>query len=146
MDYNCSPFFIYMKYSNYIGIFCSAAIVATCFLPWVHISSLNVTLSGVNGKVSDNLSFGTQLIAHTVFAVTMGILFLVPKVGAKRANILIGAIQLSWAIKNFTVFTMCREGECPEKLAGMYILVFFSVTLLIMSLFPAIKEKGIGLG
>jgi len=61
---------------------------------------------------------------------------LIPKIWAKRINIFIAAINLALAIKNYILFTMCREGICPEKKAGIYLLLLVSIFLLAMTFFP----------
>ncbi len=127
-----------MKYSQHIGIVASLAIIGVCFLPWVFIPSLNLTLNGVNGKVNDALTFGTQWKSHSFFAVLMIICFAKPKVWAKRTNMFMGVFNIGWAIKNYILFSMCRP-DCPEVKIGLYLLVFFAITMLVMSLLPKLK-------
>ncbi len=131
--------FLFMKYSNYLGAFASLALIICCFLPWVHIRSLDLTLNGFHGKISEQLDFGKQAYTHIFFASIMFIFFLLQKIWAKRVNILIGAFQFSWAIKNYIVFSMCREGECPEKMIGIFLLIFCSLLMMIMAVLPKIK-------
>lgn len=130
-----------MKYSNYIGAISSLALIICCFLPWVYISSLQLTLNGFHGQISDQLNFGKQAYTHIFFATLMFVFFLVQKGWAKRINILFGAFQFSWAIKNYIVFSMCREGECPEKMVGIYLLIIFSFLMLLFTLMPKLNTE-----
>ncbi|HEX8462806.1 MAG TPA: hypothetical protein VF623_15330, partial [Segetibacter sp.] len=105
------------------------------------IPGLNITLSGVNGKVSEQVSFGTQIIAHSFFCILMTIFYLLPLVSVKRANVLIGAIHFAWTLKNYYVFTTCRVGECPEKQFGIYLVILLSFVMLVMTFLPELKVK-----
>ncbi|MBX2930889.1 MAG: hypothetical protein KF781_02950 [Chitinophagaceae bacterium] len=130
-----------MKYSQLIGIIASLALIAICFMPWVHIPNFNITLSGVNGKVSEELTFGKQFKPHTVLCIIMILFFIINKIWAKRINVFIAFISLSWAIKNYIIFSICRQGICPEKQISLYLLVFFALVIQICSLLPKIQVK-----
>ena len=132
-----------MKYSQQIGILASLLVIAICFLPWIEVSSLHLVLSGVNGKVNENLSFGSQWKGHTFFCTLMICFFLMPRIWAKRANIFFAVLHLGWAIKNYLIFSMCRQGECPEVKPALYLLVFLAILILIMTFLPPIKLKEI---
>jgi hypothetical protein len=36
---------------------------------------------------------------------------------------------------------MCRQGECPEKQIGLWLVMFASVLMLIAALFPDVQLK-----
>ncbi|MDB5230845.1 MAG: hypothetical protein JWN76_1650 [Chitinophagaceae bacterium] len=128
-----------MKYSQYIGIICCLALVGSCFLPWSDIPDLNTRLSGVNGYISPVLDYGKQVYAHTFFIVLLITGFLIKILWVKRANIFISAVNLSLSVKNFILFSLCREGICPERKIGLYLLILFAVLIQLMTLF--VKEK-----
>ena len=130
-----------MKYTQIIGLLAALALIFICFIPWVYVPSLQIYLSGINGKGSPELNFGSQVKSHGFLALLMGVCFLVPRVWAKRLNVFLGAINLSWAFKNFLIFSMCRAGECPEKQMGLYLLLIVSAILLVASLFPKLELK-----
>ena len=94
-----------MKYSQQIGIITAIALIGICFLPWIYVPSVQLELSGINGKINDQLTFGRQIIPHSFFCTIMIILFSIQKVWAKRTNLFIGFINLGWAIKNYIIFT-----------------------------------------
>jgi len=130
-----------MKYSQYIGIVAGIALVIVCTMPWVYIPSLQVFLTGINGKASVELNFGSQIKSHGFLSTIMIICFFVHKIWAKRVNVFLGAVNLAWAFKNFLIFSMCRGGECPEKQVALYLLVFFAAVMFVMSLLPKLEVR-----
>jgi hypothetical protein len=68
-----------------------------------------------------------------------GILFLTPFIWAKRTNLFFCAFNLAWAIRNYILITMCREGDCPEKQTGIYLMMISSALMLLISFIPEIK-------
>lgn len=130
-----------MKYSQYIGIAAGIALVIVCTMPWVYIPSLQVFLTGINGKASVELNFGSQIKSHGFLSTIMIICFFVHKIWAKRVNVFLGAVNLAWAFKNFLIFSMCRGGECPEKQVALYLLVFFAAVMFVMSLLPKLDVR-----
>jgi hypothetical protein len=130
-----------MKYSQYIGIAAGIALVIVCTMPWVYIPSLQVFLTGINGKASVELNFGSQIKSHGFLSTIMIICFFVNKIWAKRVNVFLGAVNLAWAFKNFLIFSMCRGGECPEKQVALYLLIFFAAVMFVMSLLPKLEVR-----
>jgi hypothetical protein len=127
-----------MKYSQIIGIIAALSIIGICYLPWVFIEGQNITLSGVNGYVSKNLYLGKPIIFYLLFLSIMIIFFMLPKIWAKRTNVFLGAIVLGYSIYNYLLFTLCREGECPEKKNGIYLLLVSALIVQFMTFFPKI--------
>ena len=52
---------------------------------------------------------------------------------------IIGALNLAWAIRNYFIISACRGGDCPVKKIGLYIIVLASVVMLVTALFPDMK-------
>jgi hypothetical protein len=129
-----------MKHSQTIGVIAALALIGVCFLPWVYLPNLNITLSGLNGKVNENGTFGTQWKPHTFFCVTMMVLFCIQTVWAKRTNLFIGFANLGWAIKNYIIFTLCRP-ECPVVKPSLYILVALAILLQVCTFLPKLTIK-----
>ncbi len=127
-----------MKYSQQIGIAAALLLIGSCFMPWIEIPALNKTLSGINGMVNSNITFGTQIKPHTFFCILAIPLFLTNKIWAKRWNIFVCFLSLTWAIKNFILFRLCRP-ECPTTKLGLYILIFSASIMMIMALLPKVK-------
>ena len=127
-----------MKYSQQIGGVLALLIILTCFFPWSYIPSLDIVISGMQ---TTGTKFGKPGILHIFFSSVAFILFLIPRVWSKRTNIFVAAINLAWALKNFMLYSMCSAGDCQEKRFGIYLLLLFSLLMMIMVLLPKIKVK-----
>jgi len=130
-----------MKYSQTIGFIAVLLLIADCSLPWIYIPSLQLSVSGINGKVSEHLTFGVQIKGFIFFAVFLLSFFLIQKVLVKRINIFIALMNLGWCIKNYILFSMCRSGECPEIKPGLYIMLILGIIIQIMTFLPNIEIK-----
>ncbi len=127
-----------MKYSNYIGIFAGALMLASAFMPWVYIASIDTSVTGF-GAVKT--IFGKPALMNAILMTVHVILFLLPFMWAKRINPFIGAITVAWAIRNFLLLSTCRNGECPQKQIWLYIYLIAAVVVAVMTLLPDMKVK-----
>src|SRR5215207_3598180 len=127
-----------MRYMKWIGLLALILLVYSCFLPWIIIPSKNIIVSGVD---STGTNFGKPGYAHFVLGLFFIILHLIPKLWAKRVNLLIVALNIAWAVRNYFIISMCREGECPEKQIGLWLVLAASVLMLVAALFPDIQLK-----
>ena len=127
-----------MRYMKWIGLVAVILLVVSCFLPWVIITSKNIVVRGVD---STGTNFGKPGYTHFVLSFFFIIFHFIPKLWAKRVNLLIVALNIAWAIRNYFIISMCREGECPEKQIGLWLVLLASVLILIAALFPDIKLK-----
>ena len=125
-----------MKYSQWIGIAAAVVLVIACFLPWTFHPDLNKNFTGF---FSENNDYGKPGKVFTVFAIVAIVFFLIPRVWAKRWNLLVGALTVAFAIKSFIVFSGCYRGICPAKLAGLWIMLLSAVAVLVMTLLPDMK-------
>ena len=127
-----------MRYMKWIGLFAVILLVVSCFLPWVIIPSKNITFTGVNLAIPN---FGEPGWVHFFFGFFFVIFHFIPRLWAKRVNLLVVALNIAWAIRNYFIISMCRVGECPEKQIGLWLVILASVFMLIAALFPDIKLK-----
>jgi len=125
-----------MRYMKWIGLFAVILLIVSCFLPWVIISSRNIVVSGVE---STGTNFGKPGYTHFVLSFFFVIFHFIPRLWAKRSNLLVVALNIAWAIRNYFIISMCREGECPEKQIGLWLVLLASFLVLIAALFPDIK-------
>jgi len=123
---------------KWIGLLAVILLIVSCFLPWVIISSKDIVVSGVD---STGTNFGQPGYTHFVLGFFFIIFHFIPRLWAKRVNLLVVALNIAWAIRNYFIISMCREGECPEKQIGLWLVLFASVLMLIAALFPDIKLK-----
>jgi hypothetical protein len=102
----------------------------------VVVISKNIVISGVDAT---GTSFGKPGYFHFLFSFFFILFTLIPRVWAKRTNLLVTALNMAWAIRNYFIITACRGGDCPEKYMGIYLLVLASFLMLLSALFPDIK-------
>lgn len=127
-----------MRYMKWIGLASVILLVVSCFLPWVIITSQNIIVSGVD---STGTNFGKPGYTHFVLSFFFIIFHFIPKLWAKRINLLIVALNIAWAIRNYFIISTCREGECPEKQIGLWLVLGASAIMLAAALFPDIELK-----
>jgi hypothetical protein len=125
-----------MRYMKWIGLMIVGLLVASCFTPWVIIESKNIVVSGIDAT---GTNFGKPGYIHFVLSFFYIVFHLIPKVWAKRWNLLVVGLNIAWAIRNYFLISTCREGECPEKQIGLYLVMAASVLLMISALFPDVK-------
>ena len=130
-----------MKYSHWIGIAAAVLLVISCFIPWAFYPDLNKSFTGF---FSEGNNYGKPGKLFIAFAAIATIFFLVPRIWAKRWNLLIGALTVAYAIKTFIVFSGCYRGICPAKEAGLWVMLGSAILIMLMALVPdmAIEEKG----
>ena len=130
------------RFMHIIGMLAAVALVAACFMPWVHYNSINVTFTGFHvTKFAGGVYYGKAGAVITPLAIIILILMLVPKIWAKRVNLLLAGLLFAYCIRTYIVFTgSLFEGEV-EKLAGIYLVLVFSFILLVTAVFPKIEEK-----
>ncbi len=127
-----------MKYSQISGVALALVLIAVSFIPWVHIASIDATITGMH---TTGTNFGKPAFMNIFFSVIAIALFLVPKLWAKRVNLFICALNMAWAIRNFFVVTTCFGGECPAKKAGIYLLLVLAGGMLVMCTLPKLQTK-----
>jgi hypothetical protein len=123
---------------KWVGVASGLLLVIACFMKWVYIESRQIIVTGVDAA-------GTTLGKPGYFHLLMIFFFipftLVPKVWAKRANLLVTALNLAWAFRNFLVVPACSGGECPVKHTGLYLTLIASILMLITAMLPDLRVK-----
>lgn len=127
-----------MKYSQQIGIVLCLLLVGACFAPWAFIQDLNFVATGMN---SVRLGYGKPGLMHITFCVIGIVLFLIPKVGAKRINLFVAAMNFAWGIRNFTLYSTCSAGICPVRKIGLYLTLVLVFGIFVMSMLPTMNIK-----
>ena len=125
-----------MKYLKWTGVLAALLLIVTCFIPWAYYADVKEHFTGF---FSHDNNYGKP----GKFFVSLGIIFLVltfiPKVWARRVNLFIAALLVAYAIKTYILFTSCYKAYCPQKEAGIYLLLICTVIILIASVFPDMK-------
>ena len=127
-----------MKYSQWIGIAAAIILVLAGFLPWTYHPDLNKNFTGF---FSENKVYGKPGMVFVVMSVVTITFFAIQRIWAKRWNMFICAIVLSYAIRSFIVYSGCYKGICPDKKAGLWIMLLSAILMMAMSLFPDMKLK-----
>lgn len=131
--------YLSMRYMKWIGLAAAVLLVISCCTPWVFIESRNIIVSGIDAA---GTSFGKPGYFHFAMAAFFLFFHLMPRVWAKRSNLLVTALNLGWAIRNFFVIAACQGGECPVKRTGLYLVLLSSILMLLAALFPDMKMPG----
>ena len=131
---------MFSKIIFYVGISACIALIACCFLPWVHYNNINETFTGFNVKkfVTGNY-YGRAGIIITVISSFVLIFMLVPKLWAKRVNLFVAALLFAYCIRTYIIFTSALfEGEV-EKYVAIYLIMILSFVVLVAAVFPRMK-------
>ncbi len=128
-----------MRYSNYIGIAACVLILVAAYYPWIYIPSIQTMVTGMGAETKT--VFGKPALMNLYLMGPIVILFLIPKVWAKRISPFIAAINFAWALRNFLLLSTCRNGECPVKEPWLYIYFAAAFVVLVMTLLPEMKFK-----
>jgi hypothetical protein len=127
---------------KWIGIFATIALVIACFYPWVFIESENVSVTGLSAAI---MKLGKPAYFHFLLAAFYIFFHFTPRIWAKRCNLLVAALNLAWAVRNFFLVTACAAGECPQKKWALYVVLVSSLFMMLAALFPKIKLQENGL-
>ncbi|HLX67737.1 MAG TPA: hypothetical protein VKR41_12100 [Puia sp.] len=127
-----------MKYSQWIGIAAALLLIAACFMPWAYFPDLGKEFTGF---FSEENRYGRPGKLLTCFSAAMIALFVIPKVWAKRTNIIVAGITVAFVIRCYILFTGCYGGICPGKRAGIYLLLLASALTAVATLLPNLPVK-----
>jgi hypothetical protein len=122
-----------MRYSIWLGLVSVLLLALACTMPWVLIPSKQLVISGIDAS---GTRYGKPGYLHLLLGAFYLIFTLVPAVWAKRANLLVVAFNLAWTLRNFLILSLCRGGECPQRLTGLYLLLLASLLMMVAALFP----------
>lgn len=125
-----------MRSMKWVGIGTAVVLSIACCMVWVTIPSRGITVSGIS---AEGTSFGKPGLLHFILSFVFILFSIIPRIWAKRSNLLVTALNMAWVIRNYFVITACRGGDCPEKHTAVYLLLIASVVMLISSLFPDVK-------
>lgn len=130
-----------MKYSQIIGVGLVLAFVVVAWMPWIYIPSLHVSVKGMD---DGGTIFGKPALFNLICCAFSLIFFAIPRLWAKRGNIFAATMNLAWALKNFIILSICRQGECPDRKAALFLMFLFALGIEIMAFLPKmpVQKKG----
>ncbi len=127
-----------MKYSNLIGIIAAITLIIACFIPWTYYPDIHKNFTGFFSEGNNYGKPGKVILFFSIISIAF---FIIPKVWAKRANIFVAGIIIAYCIKCFILFTSCYSGICPEKKAGIFLILICSILILATAVSPDLKLK-----
>ena len=127
-----------MKYYKLTGLVACVLLIVSCFLPWAYYADLGKSFTGF---FSEQNIYGKPGKVFIFIAVCSAILIILNKLWAKRTLLFFVAINIGYLIKTYVLFTTCYSTICPQKEYGLYVLIFSSVLLSVVSIFPNLKVE-----
>ena len=133
---------MFLKILHWVGLAACVVLIISCFIPWTYYADATIvneaerTFTGFYSYKNNYGKPGKLLVLTGVIALT---LMLLPKVWAKRTNLFICALGVGYAIKSYVLFTSCYNAYCPDKKAGIFLVLAASVVMLIAAAFPDLK-------
>ncbi|HVS98327.1 MAG TPA: hypothetical protein VHE54_17665 [Puia sp.] len=127
-----------MKNSQWVGVAGAFIVIAASFMPWAFYPDLQKEFTGF---FSEQNIYGRPGKILIFFAVIDIVLFLIPRVWAKRANILVAAMAFAFGVKSYMLYTACYRGICPERRAGIFLVLGGTAIVLVASLLPDLPVK-----
>jgi len=127
---------MFLKILQKAGIIACIILLLSCFMPWAFYADIHETFTGF---YSFQNQYGKPGKFLSVMALIAFALMMLPKIWAKRANLFVCALAVGYAIKTYILFTSCYNAYCPEKKAGIFIMLLSTIIMLISSAFPDLK-------
>ncbi len=126
-----------MKHSQLLGVAACLLLIINCFFPWSYVAEIHLLITG--WQAGETL--GKPGVFNIILCSIMVLFFLIPKIWAKRTNVIIGALNIAWSVRNYLLVSTCSGGICPEKRAGIFLLILLSFFIEIMTFIPPVKIK-----
>ena len=124
------------KVLHRVGLLACIMLVISCLMPWAYYADINDTFTGFYSFKNQYGKPGKFLVGIAVICFA---LMLLPKVWAKRVNLFVCALGVGYALTKFISFSSCYNAYCPEKRAGIYLMLVSSVIMLVAAVFPDLK-------
>ena len=135
-------FFMVVKIFHYTGIIACLALLAACFMPWVHYNNINETFTGFNvHRFTTGNYYGKAGIPITVLTVIILLCMFVKKIWAKRVNLFVAAVLVAYGIRTYIIFTSALfENEIVKK-PGIHLVAILPFIILASTIFPYLEDK-----
>jgi len=133
------------KILHWIGLTACIILIVSCFMPWAYYADANITDEAhrtFTGFYSYGNNYGRPGKMLVAIGVVVFTLMLLPKIWAKRTNLFVCALGVGYAVKTYILFVSCYNAYCPEKKAGIFLMLIASVVMLVSSAFPHLTLKG----
>ena len=122
----------------WLGIAACVVLIIACFMPWTFHADVGKNFTGF---FSEQNKYGRPGKFIIIFTVPLLVFMLLPKLWAKRTNLFLGAMLVAYAVKTYILYTSCYMAYCPEKKAGVFLMLFSAVVIFIAALLPNVKSQ-----
>lgn len=132
------------KILHWAGLTACVLLIISCFMPWAYFADphiVNESERTFTGFYSYGNNYGRPGKLLVMIGVIVLILMLLPKIWAKRTNLFVCALAVGYAVKTYILFVSCYNAYCPEKKAGIFIMLTATIVMLIASVFPKLQLK-----
>ena len=109
-------------------------------MPWTHYQSIQQTFTGFNVvPFPTGNYYGKAGIPISIIAGLALLLMFIPRLWAKRTNLFLAGVLVAYTIRTYIIFTSALFDGEVQKFAGIYLVIIFSVVILITTLFPNVQ-------
>jgi len=128
-----------MNWQKWVGAAACVILIVSCFIHWAYYPDIQKHFTGFDSKVYLPSKgrivnyYGRPGILLTFFATLCLTFHLIPKIWAKRANLLIAALCVAYAIKSYFMYSAAYTGYIPQKEAGLWIMLAATAINLIVA-------------
>jgi hypothetical protein len=122
------------RYSRWITLTAFGLLLLTCFMPWAYYPDIQKSFTGF---FTEKNIYGKPAKLLLIFGSISVLAQFLPVLFLKRANMLVSALGMAYAVKSYIVFSSCYRGICPETQPGLYLMLFSVILLLLTSVFPS---------
>jgi hypothetical protein len=126
-------FFDMVRYSKWISLFAFVLLLVACFMPWTYHADVGQSF---NGFYSEKNLYGKPAKLILVLAGITTLCSFIKVLWIKRTALLVGGLNVAYGIKNFLLFGSCYLGYCPEKKAGLFLMLLATILVFLMTFFP----------
>lgn len=120
-----------MKYASHFGIAAALLLILFCFFPWAYYPDLQENFTGFYTKQNNYGKPGKAFIFLSIVSI---LLFLLPKLWAKRVNQFVCVLILAYALKTYVIYAGSYAGIRPEVKPGLIGILVCSVVIITSSL------------
>ncbi|MFZ1529612.1 MAG: hypothetical protein WAT19_12730 [Ferruginibacter sp.] len=119
-----------MRYLAIVGIIFCTGMIVSCFMPWTYHADIDKTFTGF---FSEKNIYGRPGRYFTLFSLFCILAFASKNRVLKWAQFFVSGVMMAYAIKTYILFTSCYNAYCPEKKAGIYLVLFLSILIFLSS-------------
>jgi hypothetical protein len=103
-------------------------------MPWTYHADIQKTFTGF---YSENNIYGKPAKFLLIAGGLSTLFAFISRLWLKRSALFLSGLNLAYAIKTFLMFGACYMGYCPEKKAGLFIMLISIILLLFSAIFPS---------